>query len=80
MGNLYAAQLGQTLRRDLPQLDEFIARGELGSITTWLRRHVHARGALLTAPELCRTVTGRALEVKPFLEYLTAKLGEVYGF
>jgi carboxypeptidase Taq len=78
LGNLYAAQLAGSLLHDVPDLDQRLAHGELGVVTAWLRRNVHSRGALLTAPELCQTVTGQPLSVAPLLSYLTAKLTEVY--
>ena len=46
----------------------------------WLREKIHARGSLLPAGELCREVTGAALSIEPYLDYLTTKFGEIYGF
>ena len=36
--------------------------------------------SLLPAGELCREVTGAALSIEPYLDYLTTKFGEIYGF
>jgi carboxypeptidase Taq len=78
LGNLYAAQFFAAARRALPDLDAQIAHGEFGPLKSWLRRHVHDRGSLLPAAELCQEVTGAALSIAPLLEYLEVKCGEVY--
>ncbi len=77
LGNLYAAMFWQVARRDLPGLDGDVAAGRFGGLLAWLRRHIHARGSLVTASELCREVTGRDLAAGPFLAYLTDKYGEL---
>jgi carboxypeptidase Taq len=73
LGNLYAAMFWRQARRDLPGLDEQLARGHFGELLGWLRRQVHARGSILTAAELCRDVTGRDLTSDDFTAYLAAK-------
>lgn len=78
LGNLYAAAFWAAIRRDLPDAEAAIARGELAPIREWLRREVHAPGRLELAGELCRRVTGEPLSIRPFVAYLEAKIGEVY--
>ena len=36
----------------------------------WLREHVHAKGALLAAPELLVAATGKPLDPEIFLAHL----------
>jgi carboxypeptidase Taq len=79
LGNLYAAQLWDTLRGDLPDLDDQLRRGEFGGLLQWLRTHVHVHGRRYTAPELCQRVTGRPLSHEPLMRYLEGKLRPVYG-
>lgn len=80
LGNLYAAQFAQAMRRDLGDLDAEFARGEFGRALDWLRRNVHDRGSSLTPTELVTGLTGSALSVRPFLEYLEGKYSGIYGF
>jgi carboxypeptidase Taq len=77
LGNLMAAQLWQTIRVELPDLDGRIERGEFGALREWLRERIHVHGRKLPPPELLDRVTGQELAVQPFLRYLRAKLADV---
>ncbi len=79
LGNLYASQIFDAARRQLPDLDADMARGELGGLLGWLRANVHGPGSLYRADELCVRVTGNDLSVHPFLAHVRAKFGDVYG-
>jgi carboxypeptidase Taq len=79
LGNLYAAQLYATLRREVADLDERVAAGDLLPLRDWLRDKVHRQGSRLTQDELIHGVTGAALSEGPLLAYLNEKFGELYG-
>ena len=79
LGNLYAAQLWETINDAIPGLDEQLARGESGALLTWLREHIHRHGRRYTAGELCERATGKPLSPEPFLRHLEGKLKPVYG-
>jgi len=79
LGNLYAAQLYEAAAKAVGDLDALIARGETAPLLAWLRRHVHARGRLVSAETICRDATGRGLEIAPFTRYLRGKFGALYG-
>jgi carboxypeptidase Taq len=79
LGNLIAGQLWERAHRDLPQLDDQLAAGELSPLREWLREHVHRYGAKFTTEELLQRQTGSEISVKPFVRYLRAKLSDVYG-
>jgi carboxypeptidase Taq len=79
LGNLIAGQLWQRIHQDLPDVDEQIAAGELSPLREWLRERVHRHGAKFTTAELLERVVGGPIEVGPFVSYLKAKLGDVYG-
>jgi carboxypeptidase Taq len=73
LGNLYAASLFAAARRDLPDLDEGMAAGQLAPLLAWLRRHVHSAGRSLQAEEIVRRATGEGLTDVDFERYLTGK-------
>jgi carboxypeptidase Taq len=78
LGNLYAAQLWEAIRRDLPELDAQTERGEFAPLLEWLRREVHAHGRRFPAEELCRRAAGGELRPEPLLRYLEEKIRTVY--
>jgi carboxypeptidase Taq len=79
LGNLIAGQLWERAHADLPDLDEQIGAGQLDSLREWLRDNIHRHGSKFSTRELLRRVVGGPIEVAPFVGYLKAKLGDVYG-
>lgn len=79
IGNIVAAQLWMVIRRDLPDLDADLARGETGALREWLREHVHRHGRLRSPVELLQDITGGELDAQPFLDQLRAKYGALYN-
>jgi carboxypeptidase Taq len=70
LGAMAAAQLMRAARRDIPVLDEELARGEMLPLIAWLRERVHAQGARLGFQDLLRHATGRPLDPQDFMEHL----------
>jgi carboxypeptidase Taq len=79
LGNLIAAQLWERAREDLPGLDSALAAGDGGPLREWLRERVHRHGRTLTPRELVARAVGGPIAVGPFVAYLRAKLGPIYG-
>jgi len=57
-------------RRDSPDIDGAIRRGDFAPLMHWLRRNVHGMGSLLSTDELLRRATGRPLEARAFRAHL----------
>jgi carboxypeptidase Taq len=79
LGNLYAAQLMEAARRDLPGLDDDFRGGCFSRLKGWLNEKVHRPGQRYRAGELCRRVTGRPLDHRPLIAYLRHKYAPLYG-
>jgi carboxypeptidase Taq len=79
LGNVLAAQLWDAARRDLPELEEQIERGEFAPLGEWLRANVHRHGRKLETPEVIRRATGGEIDVGPYLRHVGAKTRELYG-
>jgi carboxypeptidase Taq len=79
LGNLYGAQFMERMRRDLPDLDERLARGELRAVKDWLNEHIHVHGRRWPAQDLCRRVTGEPLSTEPLMRHLREKYAGIYG-
>jgi carboxypeptidase Taq len=79
LGNLTSAQLFDTARVEIGELDEQLARGELAPLREWLRERVHRHGACYPGPELVERVTGAPLSSQPFLDYIVSTTEQVYG-
>ena len=78
LGNVYAGCLHAALRRDLPDLDEALARGDPSPATGWLRERVQRHGGLHEPRALMERATGAPPSEGPLLDYLEAKFGALY--
>jgi carboxypeptidase Taq len=79
LGNLYAAQLMVAARRELGDLEAAFGRGEFRPLLDWLRRHIHAHGALRSPQRLIGDATGAPLGTAAFLEHLESRLLPAHG-
>jgi carboxypeptidase Taq len=79
LGNLYGAQILDTLLSQLPDAYEKVAAGDLRPVLNWLRENIHRHGAARTPKELITEVTGKELDPEYFVRYLGSKYGEIYG-
>jgi carboxypeptidase Taq len=70
LGCLIAAQLWEQLESDLGAQDEALAAGDVGAIRLWLGEQVHHVGRRLDTEPLVQRVTGRGLDVAPFLRHV----------
>jgi len=79
LGNLIAAQLWEKILVDIPDLEKHLNTGEFHVLLDWLRTNVHVYGAKYKPMELLERITGDSLQAEPYLRYLKAKFGDVYG-
>lgn len=78
LGNIYAAQFWNVLKKDIKNVEERISKGDFKCVLDWLREKIHRHGHIYTADELCKKVTGKGLEVQALVDYLNEKYGEQY--
>ena len=79
LGNLYAAQLWETINKAIPTLNQQMEKGEFAPLKSWLNLNIHQHGRKYLAAELCQRVTGKPLSADPLLRHLEGKLKPVYG-
>ncbi len=79
LGNVYSAQLYDAAKRDIPGLEDGIAKGDLLPLKEWMVNNVHRWGRRYDADELIEVATGQPATVEPFTRYLNSKYGEIYG-
>ncbi len=80
LGNLYAAQFTTALEASIGPLGRYLEQGHSAEILGWLRENIHVHGRIYPPEELCRRVSGKAVDSEDFLKYLESKYSDVYGF
>jgi carboxypeptidase Taq len=78
LGNLIAAQLWECMRKDIPDIESQIQRGEFNALTAWMGDKVHRHGAKYEPQELVQRITGSKIDQDPYMRYLTEKYTEIY--
>jgi len=79
LGSMFAVQLYESARRDIPTLADQIERGEYSELLSWLRKNLHTHGRKFTLDELAKKITGQPLQSRSYVAYLKKKYGEIYG-
>ena len=78
LGNLYSAQIFAQVKKEIPELNEHIAHGELANLLGWLREKVHRFGKIYEPKELMTLITGEEPDPSYFMRYITNKYSQLY--
>ena len=79
LGAMYAAQIFEKAREEIPNLEESLSKGEFSPLRCWLNEKIHRVGSLhASGDELMIAVTGKALDPQVYLSYLRKKYTEIY--
>jgi carboxypeptidase Taq len=73
LGAMYAAQWFAAIRRQSPDLDAQIARGELEPVFNWLRDNIWSQASRWGTAELAKRASGEALNPLHFRRHLEAR-------
>jgi len=79
LGSVVAAQLFDAAEADIDGLEDRIREGEFDPLHEWLTEHVHRHGKRFETNDLVRRATGADVTADAFVDYATAKYGELYG-
>jgi carboxypeptidase Taq len=80
LGNVVAGQVWARARAALPDLDERLAAGDARTLLDWLHETLYRDGRRQPPAETIERVCGGPMDPAPFVDYLAAKLGDIYGF
>ncbi|WP_127585589.1 carboxypeptidase M32 [Paenibacillus koleovorans] len=78
LGNMYAAQIRNTLKQQMPDFEDKIERGELLPIKEWLVERIYKYGKSLTPSEIIQSVTGEPLNPAYLVAYFEEKYKDIY--
>ncbi len=78
LGSFYAAQFFSAANKQIPNLNDDIAKGDFFPLLGWLRNNIHNKGRSYTSEELCLQVSGKTLEVADFTDYILRKYQLIY--
>lgn len=79
LGNLCAAQFFAKAKTDIPDLEKQFEGGKYGALLDWLKKNIHSQGMRYRAEDLVKVVTGKKLDHKPLMAYLSKKFKPLYG-
>jgi carboxypeptidase Taq len=80
LGSFYAAQFFASAVYQDVSIDQGLREGNTAPLLAWLRSHIHRHGRRYTSEQLCRSATGKSLDIRYFLDYLLNKYVIIYDF
>ena len=79
LGNILSAQFYAAALNARPEIVDEIAEGRFETLHGWLKDNIYRHGRKFTANEIVERATGGPLTIEPYVRYLRAKYGELYG-
>lgn len=79
LGNMLSVQYYNQAVQAHPSIPDDIANGKFDTLLQWLRTNIHTHGRKFTSQELTQRITGETMQSEPYMSYLKAKYGEIYG-
>lgn len=71
LGAFIAAQFADKMKRDIPDVMQQVAGGNIAAFTGWLKTNVQEKGCLYTPPQLIENVTGEKMSTRFFKQHVT---------
>ncbi|KAG0036253.1 hypothetical protein BGZ89_008422 [Linnemannia elongata] len=79
LGSIYAVQIYNHAREEIPDLDEHLAKGNMIVLKEWLNKNVHETGSLHeSGDDLIFALTGKPLDSSLYVKSLTEKYTAIY--
>jgi carboxypeptidase Taq len=78
IGNILSAQFYGAAVKAHPHISHEIAKGEFGTLHTWLRDNLYLHGSKFAPNDIVERATGAVMQMGPYLEYLHGKYGALY--
>ena len=66
------------MEKDMPDMWEKVAQGDLSQVTGWLHDRIHVYGSLYKPGELMDQICG-GFDAQYYIDYLTKKYTELYN-
>lgn len=73
IGAIIAAQLHNSLEKEIPNKSELVTKGNFNPLNAWLNKNVHQHASLYPTQELLVEATGEKLNISYYKKYLTRK-------
>lgn len=73
VGHMMAAQLYQTVQKEVPDVRGHLSRGNFAPVADWLGRNIHRKGRLMSMPDLITSATGKTLSPDALLGHLESR-------
>ncbi len=80
LGSIYAAQLYEALKKEYPNIEKDIEKGDFMRIQQWLKENIHKHGRKYLADEIIKNTCGEGLNPDAYLDYLRKKYSKIYAF
>jgi len=78
LGNILSGLFYQAALRAHPEIPREIEQGHFETLHGWLQDNIYQYGSKFTAYELVERLTGKPIEIQPYIHYLKTKYGELY--
>ena len=78
VGNLYAAQIYNTIKKEIPDIEEKISKGNFKDLVEWLKNKVCKYGRTETPKEMIVRVTCEPLNVDYYIKHIKEKYKKIY--
>ncbi|WP_223066285.1 carboxypeptidase M32 [Paenibacillus caui] len=79
LGNMYAAQFAFAIKKEIPEFDELVSKGEFAKIREWLIAKIYRYGKSRKPAELIKEITGEELNPDYLADYLEKKYKAIYN-
>ena len=79
IGNILSAQFYAAAVKAHPDIPAKIAAGQFGPLHGWLTDNLYRHGRKYTPDALIERATGEPMSMRPYLDYLRRKYGELYS-
>jgi len=79
LGNIIAAQLLESALSNQSNIADDLGNGEYASLRGWLGDRLHRHGRRYSRNEILKSITGRGVDIAPYVGYLSAKYRDIYN-
>ncbi len=78
LGNIMCSQFHDAALMAHPEITDELGQGKYDTLYNWLKENIYQHGHRYTANELLKNITGKELTIKPYMNYIKTKYGELY--